>query len=144
MVAVKKESTGNMAKKKTTTAKSKSAKGKKSGTSAKVDPLLSGNAHLKTTLQQIEKQFGEGAIMPLGTDQRHKIEGINTGSLSLDMALGGQGAPRVGSLKSMAPNPVVKQHWLYTSQLKLKNLKASRRLLMQNMLLIRVGAKSWE
>ena len=32
--------------------------------------------------------------MPLGTDQRHKIEGINTGSLSLDMALGGQGAPR--------------------------------------------------
>ena len=94
MVAVKKESTGNMAKKKTTTAKSKSAKGKKSGTSAKVDPLLSGNAHLKTTLQQIEKQFGEGAIMPLGTDQRHKIEGINTGSLSLDMALGGQGAPR--------------------------------------------------
>lgn len=94
MVAIKKESTENMAKKKATTAKSKSAKGKKSGKAAKVDPLLAGNAHLKTTLQQIEKQFGEGAIMPLGTDQRHKIEGINTGSLSLDMALGGQGAPR--------------------------------------------------
>lgn len=32
--------------------------------------------------------------MPLGTEQRHKIEGIATGSLSLDMALGGQGVPR--------------------------------------------------
>jgi recombination protein RecA len=128
---------------KTTTAKSKSAKGKKSGTSAKVDPLLSGNAHLKTTLQQIEKQFGEGAIMPLGTDQRHKIEGINTGSLSLDMALGGQGAPRGRIIEIYGPESSGK-HWLYTSQLKLKNLKASRRLLMQNMLLIRVGAKSWE
>ena len=46
MVAVKKESTRNMAKKKATTAKSKSAKGKKSGKAAKVDPLLAGNAHL--------------------------------------------------------------------------------------------------
>lgn len=92
MVAVKKESTKNMAKKKTTTANSKTAKGKKSA--AKADDLMAGNAHLKTTLQQIEKQFGEGSIMPLGKEQRHKIEGVNTGSLSLDMALGGQGVPR--------------------------------------------------
>ena len=94
MVAVKKDSTGNMAKKKTPTAKSKSTKAKKSASAKKADALMAGNAHLKTTLQQIEKQFGEGSIMPLGTDQRHKIEGIATGSLSLDMALGGQGVPR--------------------------------------------------
>ena len=94
MVAVKKDSTKNMAKKKASTAKSKSEKGKKSASAAKADALVAGNAHLKTTLQQIEKQFGEGSIMPLGKEQRHKIEGINTGSLSLDMALGGQGVPR--------------------------------------------------
>ena len=39
----------------------------------------------------IEKQFGDGAIMPLGADQQKPIEGISTGSLSLDMALGGFG-----------------------------------------------------
>jgi len=49
---------------------------------------------LKTTLQQIEKQFGEGSIMPLGGDSLLKIEGVKTGSLSLDIALGGQGIPR--------------------------------------------------
>tara|TARA_B100000700_G_scaffold6106_1_gene6515 strand:+ start:24123 stop:25283 length:1161 start_codon:yes stop_codon:yes gene_type:complete len=94
MVAVKKEATETMAKKKSTTTKAKGSKAKKSSSAKKADALMAGNAHLKTTLQQIEKQFGEGSIMPLGTDQRHKIEGIATGSLSLDMALGGQGVPR--------------------------------------------------
>ncbi|MCP4189553.1 MAG: recombinase RecA [Planctomycetaceae bacterium] len=51
------------------------------------------NAVLKTTLQQIERQFGEGAIMPLGKEKQQRIKGIPTGSLSLDMALGGQGIP---------------------------------------------------
>ena len=49
---------------------------------------------LKTALQQIEKQFGEGSIMPLGADRQVKVEGVKTGSLSLDIALGGQGIPR--------------------------------------------------
>jgi len=52
------------------------------------------NPQLKTTLQQIEKQFGEGAIMSLGKDSIRPIEGIATGSLSLDIALGGRGVPR--------------------------------------------------
>jgi recombination protein RecA len=56
--------------------------------------LLEQNSTLKTTLQQIEKQFGEGAIMPLGSTKTVRIEGIPTGSLSLDIALGGQGIPR--------------------------------------------------
>ena len=55
---------------------------------------LEQNQDLKTTLQQIEKQFGEGSIMPLGADARGAIQGIPTGSLSLDIALGGQGIPR--------------------------------------------------
>src|SRR5687767_863212 len=51
---------------------------------------------LKNTIAQIEKQFGEGSIMPLGVAGQaiKKIEGIPTGSLSLDIALGGQGLPK--------------------------------------------------
>jgi len=55
--------------------------------------MLDRHPDLKNTVAQIEKQFGEGAIMPLGSDQRGRIKGISTGSLSLDMALGGQGIP---------------------------------------------------
>ena len=46
------------------------------------------------TLAQIEKQFGTGAIMRLGDHKAEPIEGILTGSLSLDMALGGFGLPK--------------------------------------------------
>ena len=31
--------------------------------------MIEQNGALKTTLQQIEKQFGEGSIMPLGGDR---------------------------------------------------------------------------
>lgn len=58
---------------------------------------------LKTTLQQIEKTFGEGAIMPLGASHKLQIEGIPTGSLSLDMALGGQGIPRGRMIEIFGP-----------------------------------------
>lgn len=56
--------------------------------------ILQGNPDLKSAITQIEKQYGEGAIMPLGSGQWGQIEGISTGSLSLDLALGGQGIPR--------------------------------------------------
>ncbi len=49
---------------------------------------------LKTAIAQIEKEFGEGAIMPLGSAQVARIDGISTGCLSLDIALGGYGIPR--------------------------------------------------
>src|ERR1043165_3828000 len=49
---------------------------------------------LKNALAQIEKQFGKGAIMQLGGDSVQEVEGISTGALSLDLALGGKGLPR--------------------------------------------------
>src|SRR6058998_1690567 len=49
---------------------------------------------LRNALQQIEKQFGKGAIMQLGEDSATDVQGISTGALSLDMALGGRGLPR--------------------------------------------------
>jgi len=73
----------------------------------KLDPgmkrILEKEPGLKTTLQQIEKSFGEGAIMPLGAAHKLTIEGIPTGSLSLDMALGGQGIPRGRIIEIFGP-----------------------------------------
>ena len=79
---------------KSTSKSTAKTKGKGSKAKSKVDTLISQNADLTATLQQIEKQFGEGAIMPLGSKTGMKIEGISTGSLSLDIALGGWGIPR--------------------------------------------------
>ena len=50
---------------------------------------------LDLALQQIEKQFGKGAIMKLGEDSANVgIETIPTGSIGLDLALGVGGVPR--------------------------------------------------
>jgi recombination protein RecA len=50
---------------------------------------------LDLAVAQIEKQFGKGAIMKLGTDDRPaEIPAISTGSLGLDLALGVGGFPR--------------------------------------------------
>ena len=49
---------------------------------------------LKNALSQIEKQFGKGAIMQLGVTSSSVNDGISTGALSLDIALGGKGIPR--------------------------------------------------
>ena len=78
-------------------------KSKKEELPGKVTEMLDSNSQLKTALQQIEKQFGEGAIMPLGRDQQRRIEGIPTGSLSLDIALGGRGVPRGRVIEVFGP-----------------------------------------
>lgn len=49
---------------------------------------------IQTVRNQIEKEFGEGAIMSLGEYVNNDIQGIPTGSISLDIALGGKGIPR--------------------------------------------------
>jgi len=71
----------------------KTEKKTKAGSKSTGKAVLDDNPTLRTTVAQIEKQFGEGAIMPLGGEGHGEIGGISTGSLSLDMALGGQGIP---------------------------------------------------
>ena len=67
---------------------------------AKVKPskqepkATSREAALQNVIAQIEKQYGQGSIMQMDEHSYAKIEGIPTGSLSLDMALGGVGIPR--------------------------------------------------
>lgn len=50
--------------------------------------------NLEQALQQIEKQFGKGAIMKFGETEVQKVEAIPTGCLTLDIALGIGGIPR--------------------------------------------------
>ena len=70
--------------------------------SSKADNVFK-NPDLKNALAQIEKQFGEGAIMPLGLDRTPSLSGISTGSLSLDLALGGFGVPRGRIIEIFGP-----------------------------------------
>jgi len=71
---------------------------------AEKDPLAD-HPQLKNTIAQIEKAFGEGSIMPLGSTEAagRRIEGIPTGSLSLDLALGGVGLPKGRIIEIFGP-----------------------------------------
>ena len=61
---------------------------------AKTDSAESGKTKaLGLALEVIEKQFGKGSIMKMGDAHKQKVECIPTGSLSLDLALGG-GIPK--------------------------------------------------
>jgi recombination protein RecA len=67
------------------------------------DLMLEASSELRNTVAAIEKQYGEGSIMPLGTDKVRRIEGIPTGSLSVDLALGGQGIPKGRIIECFGP-----------------------------------------
>jgi recombination protein RecA len=49
---------------------------------------------LETALAQIDRQFGKGSVMRLGSEDRAPVEVIPTGSIALDVALGIGGLPR--------------------------------------------------
>jgi recombination protein RecA len=58
---------------------------------------------LATALAQIEKDFGKGTIMKLGDNARMNVQGIPTGSLTLDLALGIGGVPRGRIIEIFGP-----------------------------------------
>jgi recombination protein RecA len=74
---------------------------KKAG--GKAASFLDANPALRNTLAQIEKEFGEGSIMPLGSNAQAPIEGVSSGSLSVDLALGGKGFPRGRIIEVFGP-----------------------------------------
>lgn len=45
-------------------------------------------------LESIQKQYGKGAIMKMGDRPQIAVEGISTGVMPLDTALGGRGVPK--------------------------------------------------
>jgi recombination protein RecA len=76
-------------------AKTKRTQTTSKGKIERLKPAASGKENaLQRVIAQIEKQYGQGAIMQMDEHRYARIEGIPTGSLSLDLALGGAGIPR--------------------------------------------------
>jgi recombination protein RecA len=77
---------------------------KKQGSTTEVKAGLSAEQKaLNNAISQIEKTFGSGAIMKLGENSHMEVEGVSTGALSLDLALGGKGLPRGRIIEMFGP-----------------------------------------
>lgn len=57
-------------------------------------PDLDREKALETTLSQLKRRFGDGAVMKLGETTQLNVESIPTGAIGLDLALGIGGLPR--------------------------------------------------
>ena len=76
----------------------------KTPAAAKKDPNANLPPALSAVLAQIQKEFGEGAIMRLGSEGAvAKIPAISTSALTLDMALGIGGVPRGRIIEVFGP-----------------------------------------
>jgi recombination protein RecA len=71
---------------------SKAAPTKTAATTPAVSHVREKNIEL--ALSSITKQFGDGSIMRLGSNQKMKVETLSTGSLAIDLALGVGGLPK--------------------------------------------------
>ena len=65
------------------------------------------------TLLQMEKQFGKGSVLQLGSKSVQQVSVIPTGSISLDAALGVGGFPRGRVMGCSGRSLPVKPRWLY-------------------------------
>ncbi len=61
------------------------------------------NKAVELAIAQIERQFGKGAIMRLGSAEKIDVPVIPTGALSLDIALGVGGVPRGRVIEIFGP-----------------------------------------
>ena len=57
-------------------------------------PRMDRQKALEAALAQIDRAFGKGSAMKLGSRDKMEIETVSTGSLGLDIALGVGGLPR--------------------------------------------------
>ena len=58
---------------------------------------------LEAALAQIDRAFGKGSAMKLGSKETMQVEAISTGSLGLDIALGIGGLPRGRVIEVFGP-----------------------------------------
>jgi recombination protein RecA len=68
---------------------------------------------LEAAVDQIEKEFGQGALMRLGDKAAMKVEAISTGALPLDIALGVGGVPRGRIIEIFGPESSGKTTLVY-------------------------------
>jgi recombination protein RecA len=71
------------------------------------------DAALNAAVTQIEREFGQGAVMRLGDQSAIKVEAISTGALSLDLALGVGGVPRGRIIEIFGPESSGKTTLVY-------------------------------
>lgn len=80
------------------------AKAKGKSSLARTESGNEGRGMLDNALGQIEREFGQGSIMKLNSAaDAAGIQGISTGALSLDLALGGPGFPRGRIIELFGP-----------------------------------------
>src|SRR6187397_3106789 len=68
---------------------------------------------LQAAVTQIEKEFGQGALMKLGDQGALKVESVFTGALPLDIALGVGGVPRGRIVEIFGPESSGKTTLVY-------------------------------
>src|SRR5471032_1931431 len=59
--------------------------------------------NIDLAISAITKQFAEGSIMRLGSNQKMKVETLSTGSLAIELALGVGGLPTGRIIQSYGP-----------------------------------------
>src|SRR3712207_6404071 len=69
--------------------------GSRNGTDRDIDRVTTERGRaVDAAILAIEKQFGRGSIMKLGSSEKQQVDAIPTGSIALDLALGVGGVPR--------------------------------------------------
>lgn len=71
------------------------------------------DAALKAAVTQIEREYGAGSVMKLGSDSQVNVDAIPTGALSLDLALGVGGVPRGRIVEIFGPEASGKTTLIY-------------------------------
>ena len=89
------------------------ASGKFTRTASTAKDAKDKDAALNVALTQIEREFGAGSLMKLGSDSVINVEAIPTGALSLDLALGIGGVPRGRIVEIFGPESSGKTTLIY-------------------------------
>src|SRR5436305_14705753 len=66
-------------------------------------PSMDRQKALEAALAQIDRAFGKGSAMKLGSREKMEVETISSGSLGLDIALGVGGLPRGRAIEIYGP-----------------------------------------
>lgn len=98
---------------------------------------------LAAALGQIERQFGKGAVMLMGDQDRQAIPAISTGSLGLDIALGIGGLPKGRIVEIYGPESSGKTTLTLSVIAQAQKLALPVRSSMRNMPLILSTPPNW-
>ena len=108
---------------------------KKDGEELQFDIAGEKQKALQAAMDKIEKNYGKGAVMKMGTGGLRGIDIIPSGSIGLNAALGVGGYPRGRIIEIYGPESSGKRHWLFMPLPRRRGWEVWRHSLMPNMLL---------